>query len=282
MKNKRIIAVFSALVLCGFIVSAVAYARGNSFVTGDLRYDLSEIHGAGDYRVNLLAAELPTTGLVGDFSTAWLGVFLHELEFDQSGNPITDSGKFTQVGVETTRDGVRWFVYSEAGAQCLRGIQWDDRTCYGFYNDLVSLNSWRAYRISRAGSVWGVGIETGGSFYTLAQIPYDSPRIYLARSETEEGFYEDQDPYITAKFYHYRPQYFKNGNWVDWIESDSNGTSQIYVQPIARSTEICPAHYGATPNLYGNERYWYAGSGGQTCSWLLFPSAHVYLPITIK
>jgi hypothetical protein len=282
MDNKRIVgSLISTLVLYGMIISAVAYA-GNSFVTGDLRYDLPEIHNAGDYRVNLLAAELPTTGVAGDFSTAWLGVFLHQLEYDQYGNPITDSGKFTQVGVETTRDGVRWFVYSEAGAQCTRGIQWNDRTCYGFYNDLVTLNTWRWYRISRVGSVWGAGIEVSGIYYTLAQVSYNSSRIYLARSETEVGFYEDQDPYITAKFYHNRPQYLYGGNWTDWSESDSTGISQIYIQPIARSAEICPNHYGATPNLYGNERYWFAGSGGQTCSWLLFPSVHIYLPIAIK
>jgi len=33
---------------------------------------------------------------------------------------------------------------------------------------------------------------------------------------------------------------------------------------------------------YGNERHWFAGSGGQICSWLLFPSVHIYLPIVIK
>jgi hypothetical protein len=133
------------------------------------------------------------------------------------------------------------FVFSEAGAQCLRGVQWDSNHCYGFYNDLVSLNSWRVYRISRAGSVWGVGIELGGSFYTVAQISYNSSRIYLAHSDTEEGYYEDLDPYITAKFLYFRPQYLKQGNWVDWSLSDVNGLSSLSIYPPEKNMRFVRA-----------------------------------------
>jgi hypothetical protein len=105
----------------------------------------------------------------------------------------------------------------------------------------VSLNSWRVYRISRAGSVWGVGIELGGSFYTVAQISYNSSRIYLAHSDTEEGFYEDLDPYITAKFLYFRPQYLKQGSWVDWSLSDINGLSSLSIHPPEKNMRFVRA-----------------------------------------
>ena len=65
------------------------------------------------------------------------------------------------------------------------------------------------------------------------------------------------------------------GGWTDWPESDGAGMSEIWTSPVS----ICPDHYGATPNINNNERYWYAGSGGETCNWLLFPSVHI-LPST--
>jgi hypothetical protein len=114
--------------------------------------------------------------------------------------------------------------------------------------------------------------------YTVAQIQYQSTRIFLARSDTEEGFYESTDPYLTAKFYHYRPQFMKLGSWADWAESDGIATSYLY----AYSPDPCPTHYGVTPNLQGDERFWFAGTGGQICNWLLFPSEHIYLPLVSR
>jgi hypothetical protein len=57
--------------------------------------------------------------------------------------------------------------------------------------------------------------DSNGNEYAVAQIQYQSDRIYLARSDTEEGFYEVSDPHITMKFYHYHPQYSNQGVWTD-------------------------------------------------------------------
>lgn len=271
---RRVSFVVSVAIVLFFIGAGVTIAyAGNTFVFGELRYDLPEIYNAGDYSDYLMATELPSTGDTRDFTTAWLGVFLHEYT---PGVPW--SGKFAQVGLETTRYGVRWFVYAEANVVCNRGVQYNANTCYGLYDDLVSIGNWTRMRLSRVGNNWyAVVYDIYGTSYTVAEIQYQSTRIFLARSDTEEGFYESTDPYITAKFYHYRPQFLNLSQsiWMDWAKSDGTGASYLR----AYSPDPCPAHYGATPNLQGDERFWFAGTGGQICNWLLFPSEHIYLPL---
>lgn len=79
-------------------------AAGNSFIVADLRVDLPSVYNAKNYQVVLLADELPTTGNFQNFATAWLGVFLGPYD----GTP--GSGKFSQVGLQATRNGLQWFV----------------------------------------------------------------------------------------------------------------------------------------------------------------------------
>ncbi len=275
MHNNRFrLAIILTLVACA-IASAVALASGNSFIIGDLRVDLPEVYNAHDYRVHLYANSLPPTGDMRNFATAWLGIFLGE--YDGS----TGSGQFSQVGLSATRNGLQWFVYAEPGVLCYRGSNPDPYHCYGDYNDLVSIGSWHQVRLYKGASqgYWYARVyDESGGYVTVARINNQSDRIYLARSDTEEGYYESSDPFITVQFYHWHPQYMKFGNWTDWPESNGAGIDEIWTSPVS----ICPDHYGATPNINNNERYWYAGSGGEICTWLLFPSVHIYLPLVIK
>lgn len=273
-KNVYISALMAAILTA--MVFSVALA-GNNFIIGDLRVDLAEVYNARDYRVHIAANAQPTTGDRRDFTTAWLGIFLAQY------NGTPGSGKFTQVGIVTTRDGIQWFVYAEPGVTCLRGTKHPTLPeCNGDYNDLVSLGRYTRVELKKNlnEDYWRAIVYDANSIgYVVAQIPYNSNRIYLARSDTEEGYYEANDPYITANFYHWHPQYLEGGVWKDWpVSTGGSSNSTIWVSP----SSICPTHYGATPNQYGDERAWFAGTGGKVCEWLLFPSAHVYLPLVVK
>ncbi|MEA3440469.1 MAG: hypothetical protein U9R58_09310 [Chloroflexota bacterium] len=271
LKNRVRMLCILATVVCATL-GAVALAAGNSFIVGDLRVDLPDVYNAKDYRVHLLAGDKPSTGDIRDFSTAWLGIFLGQYD----GSP--GSGQFSQVGLRATRDGIQWFVYAEPGVYCYRGSNPDPSHCYGDYSDIVTIGGWHQVRLYKGASegYWYARVyDEYGNYSTVARINSQSNRIYLARSDTEEGYYESSDPFITLQFYHWHPQFMKGGNWADWPESDSIGKSEIWTSP----STICPDHYGATPNLLGNDRYWYAGTGGPTCEYVLFPSERIYLPI---
>jgi hypothetical protein len=113
----------------------------------------------------------------------------------------------------------------------------------------------------------------------VAQIWSSSTRIYTATSTTEEGYTTSQDPYLTASFHHWHPQYMTANGFQDWPQSVGGHNSQIYTVDLNSQNTFCPQHYGANPNEWGDERAWFAGTNGQQCSWLLFPSAHEYLPL---
>jgi len=278
LKNTRLLpSLLLAFALCVLVGTAVAVAGGNSFVIADLRVDLPAVYNARDYRTYLYAADKPSTGDPGNFATAWLGLFLAQY----NGQPF--SGQFAQVGPTTDQTGVRWFVYAEPDVTCLRGTQRDPHSCYGNYGDLVNLNEWHRYELVKytQDNFWIARVyDINGIGYDVAKIWHTSNRIYLARSDTEEGYYESADPYITMKFYHYDPEYMQWGvGFQQWPTSTGgSGNSTISTSPAS----ICPDHYGAKPNVLGDERYWFAGTGGQVCSWVLFPSAHAYLPAILK
>lgn len=276
MRNLRYFVSIFLVIILSLGIFHIALA-GNSFIIGDLRVDLPEVYNARDYRVHIAPGGLPTTGDNRDFTTAWLGVFLGQ--YDGS----TGSGKFSQVGIETTKLGVKWFVYAEPGVTCLRGTKHPTLSeCIGDFGDLVSLNTYTRVELKKNLNepYWrAIVYDVNSVGYVVAQIPDNSNRIYLARSDTEEGYYESTDPFIAASFYHWHPQYVNGTSWTDWPTSTGGaGNSKIYASP----SSICPAHYGATPNVYGNERAWWAGSGGVVCEWLLFPSVHVYLPLVSR
>jgi len=119
--------------------------------------------------------------------------------------------------------------------------------------------------------------DTYGNGYDLAIIHSGSNRIYKALCVTEEAYPDPADPFWTAKFYHYHPQYKSGGTWYDWPAS--SGTN---VNKITTTEGTCPAHYGALPYLGGDPRYWYAGTAGSNQYWCqvnpLFPASTTYLP----
>jgi len=241
------------LALTLFITStaAIVFAQeGYDFVVGDLRVDLSEVYYARDYKVHLLANDKPTSGEDGDFTAAWLGVFLAEYIPGQPG-----SGLFSQVGLKTDKNGIYWFVYSEAGVTCDRGRQPDPEHCYGAYGDLVALGSWHQVELVKytQNNYWIARVyDSGGTAYDVARIWSDSNRIYLARSDTEQGYFESSDPYLTASFYHWHPQYMKWGTgWQEWPESSGDNCNSIWTEAI-NGPDLCPAHYGADPYWTGD------------------------------
>lgn len=265
----------SVFLLLGFVFNAKA---GNDFVYGDLRVDVSEIYSAKDYRVWLNATALPSGGFP-DYTTAWLGVRLAQF----NGQPY--SAQFSQVGLLTKSDGIRWFVYAEPGVTCLRGSQaWGNMGCQGSVGDLVSLGTWHQVElVTYQQGFWIARVYDNNDVgYDVAKIWSTSTRIYRAGSVTEEAYGALQDPYLTTSFYHWHPQYMIPwSGFKDWLESDSSGESHIYVTDLNGQNTFCPQHYGIRPNRFGDERSWYAGSGGENCLWPLFPSEHLFLPLVI-
>jgi hypothetical protein len=81
------------VMLCAFQTSVV-FAGGNDFIVTDLRLDLPELAGSGDYFAYVSATEKPTGTHPGDFTTGWLSV-------DLDNQPGTYGTKFPQVGLIT-------------------------------------------------------------------------------------------------------------------------------------------------------------------------------------
>ncbi|MGQ9554946.1 MAG: hypothetical protein ACUVWR_12625 [Anaerolineae bacterium] len=265
---------FSIGVLLALVLWAVGIAvasAGNSFVRADLRTDLSDIYGARWYRAWLSATAIPTTGDPADFATTYILVFLAQY----NGQP--GSGQLTQVGLKAQRDGVRWFVYAEPGVTCRRGQQTDWQHCHGNVGDLgVAINYWTEVELQKdTSNHWSAWVyDQSGIGYKVADINYTSPRIYLARMDTEEGYYEATDPFITVGYYHWHPQYL-SGTYQDWPASSGPNCNWMDAYP----SSVCPAHYGANPNLDSDVRYWWAGTGGKWCAVdPFFPAATRYLP----
>lgn len=85
---------------------SLVYAYGNNSVGAELRADLAEVYNARLYGLTLKATSIPTTGLDSSFTTGWLSVYVS--------NGLFPDG-FTQVGLITFKNGLRWFAYSEEG-----------------------------------------------------------------------------------------------------------------------------------------------------------------------
>lgn len=267
------------------MVTTAVFAQGNDFVVGELRVDVSEVYSSGDYGVLLLANGQPAEG--GGYTVGWLGLDLAEYTGELY------SAQFSQVGLLTNESGLYWFVYAEPGVTCLRGDSvpgWGTCNgrpcgCQGDANDLVALGSFHWVELVTYGQgYWIARVHTSSQVgYDVAKIWSDSPRIYRASSTSEEVYSDPQDPFLHASFYHWHPQYMVWGSgFQEWPESAGGQRSFIWVTDLNGQTDFCPDHYGADPNMWGDERAWYAGSGGQRCSWLLFPSAHAYLPAVLK
>lgn len=278
-KTKTLVTI-SVLCLVVSATAAIALASGgNDFLNGELRVDQPAIYNAGDYRAQLSAGITPSSGV--DYTTAWLGVDLAQY------TGVTYSGLFSQVGLLTDSTGVHWFVYTEAGAYCLMGNQaWGTFGCEGNPGDLVSLGPWYRVEIINVGSgYWYFRVyDINGNFHDLAFTHVNnSTRIYRAYATEEEAYTVATDPYLPAAFYISHPQYLlTSGYWQEWPWSEGGHDNTIIAKDNYNNNTFCPQQYGANPNYAGDERAWYAGTNGQVCWWLLFPSSHVYLPLILN
>jgi hypothetical protein len=197
------------------------------------------------------------------------------------------AGVFHKFGLHADRDGLHWFVYSEAGVVCLKGNSaWGTLGCLGQVNDLVSLKTWHSVELVKDNNngYWLAYVyDANFNGHAVAEILDDSDRIYFAQSTTEEGYDSSwsSDPHATAKFYHWRPQYwdYRIPGFQFWPRSSNGKISYIFDYP---SNTFCPTWYGVNPNFNNDEDAWYAGTGGKVCNWLLFPSQHHYLPLTVR
>ncbi len=256
----QIILTFSTVFLFVAMLPATALAAGNDFIATTLRVDLASVNSAKDYIHTIYTGGLPNNGGTGDFTTAWLGAYL------------TPSGTFTQVGFMTDRNGPTWFVYSEAGVECLQGHPvYGNLGCQGNYYDRATIGNWQSvelvtynqgFWIARVYDQYGVALDVAKILYN------DSTNaIYGAFAYTEEGYTESTDPYMLASFYHSHPQYFIGGTgypFTDWPASSGGNNNVIYATPAS----ICPGHYSAKLKINGDPRIWYAGStinGKATC-----------------
>jgi hypothetical protein len=280
MKSEFVLRIITSVFAACFIigVTAIVVLAGNDFVVGYLRVDLSEVYNARDYRVLLNADNQPSGGYP-DFTNGWFGV---DLANGNGPSPYPD--QFTQVGLVTKSDGIHWFVYAEPGVTCLRGNQtYGTLGCEGVSGDLVSLSTWHWVELVSYGQGYWIArvYESNEVAHDVARISSTSNRIYTATSTTEEGYTVSQDPYLTASFHHWHPQYMTTNGFQDWPQSEPGHFSEIYTTDLNGQNTFCPQYYGANPVEWGDERAWFAGTGGQQCNWPLFPPYHAYLPLIL-
>jgi hypothetical protein len=121
--------------------------------------------------------------------------------------------------------------------------------------------------------------DKDGKAYDVAKIWSNSAYIYDADVDIEEGYSQSQDPHLAARFYVWHPQYFDNdlGSFKDWPPSLGGNTNELYAYP----SSICPQYYGAIIDTK-DPRYWYAGTGGNTCNSTMFPPSRIFLPLIIR
>jgi hypothetical protein len=273
------------LVLSTIFTSTSVHAFGNNWVHGTLRRDLPAIHNARKYGMYINATELPTTGSLDSFTTAWLAVW-------PTGDANNPQG-FSQVGLITYRNGIRWFAYSLLGIQqCVRGTpHWGNLGCRGEINDLVGLNQFHRVELikNNGENFWRARVtNAGGQAFDVAYIPSASNTVYRVDADFEEGYVEPVDPLMTGRFYLYDPEYDSGGGWTDWPQSAAftNQHNEITMKRKVNNIEDFPGskwcnpggpnhYYGITPNINNDYKYWYAGTGATKCAFL-FP------PVTVE
>lgn len=272
--QPRKLVVIALLAISMTATSSSSTFADNDLLTGALRVDLSQVYNAKDYMVTLLANGTPNAWDFGGYTAAWLGVFLAPY------NGQAFSGQFSQVGLLTNNEGIHWFVYAEPGVTCLLGATWlETLGCIGNAGDLVSVAAWHNVELVTypGDGFWTARVyeSDGITSHDVARIASSSTRIYVAQSTSEEAYNNwAWDPFFNAQFYHWHPRYMvPYQGFQDWPSSDGNN-STIYMN----RSGFCPNAYGMTPNFSNHEHAWFAGTGGQQCSWLLFPSQHLYTP----
>lgn len=266
-------------VVCLFLQVAAsnAWASGSDFMSGDLTISSPYLYGAQDYKAQLKARSLSNVPLgSSDNTNSWLSVYLD----NQSG---TFGKKFSQVGLMTDYWGLRWFVYSEANVVCLRGAtNWGPRGCIGDVNDLVSLNTWHTVELVHYSGQpnWLARVyNAAGQAFDVAYIQSASTRIYRANLTMEQAYAGTQDPHRAASFELSSPQFWTSSGFLNWPFTSGAYFSNVSAIDLNSQNTFCPTYYGGTPNLGGNQRIWFAGSGGQQCNWTLFaPAFRLMIP----
>jgi adenosylcobinamide amidohydrolase len=245
------------------------------FMQASLRGDLSDVYYAFDYRIQLFTSGQGNAPAPW-FTTAWLSVNLAQ------GDPGPYPDKFTQIGIKTNVSGTFWFVESEAGVTCSLGHQRSWRLCEGDPNQFVSPNNWSYVELATyLQGFWIARVyEPNGTPHDVATIQSGSGRIWEPNATFEEAYNLSYDPHYNAYFYFKHPQYMSwTTGFQEWVTSVGSGADNfIYATDLDGQNTFCAQNYGATPYYSGDSRAWYAGTGGQQCSWLLFPSFTSYEP----
>jgi hypothetical protein len=269
----------------------------NTFIGGDLRYDLSDIYNAQDYIINIRAGSIPSGNSYTHLTTGWLGVDLAQYVY-----PIDYSGHFIQVGYEASPGGIIWFVYAEPGiSYCRTTNRPDSRHCYGNFGDIVELGDWHWMEIKKTVNTWSLYVLTTNNFAVLvADVVDNSNRIYYITADAEEITNDPFDPFIDMQYTFEYPKYLKNGVWQDWpnnlysqlpqFPDNSAGAGYSHFNllfaapppPPSPVPDWCPTYYGATPNYDDIPRRWYAGTGGYDCFDFLYPAHTINLPLIIN
>lgn len=249
-----------------FFGSTFPVHAGNDFVVVELRVDQTSVHQAKDYIHTLYVGGVPTNGGASDFTTAWISINLA---------PGTTGNLFSQVGFLTMKDlGVRWFVYSGAGVQCLQGQPgWGTLGCVGAWGDRATIGYWQKVELVTYPNqgFWIARVyDRYGKALDVAKILSNSTRIYRATAVTEEAYCPGCiDQHMTASFWHSHPKYMVWGSgpgtgFQDWPASPSGGARGSNNKLYALPSSICPNYYIARLNWGNDPRVWYAGSAGLT------------------
>jgi hypothetical protein len=179
---------------------------------------------------------------------------------------------------------LRWFVetvdvgHGHLIVTCIRGnSSKNGQECDGDLGDLAGLGRWQSVELVTYGlDEWVAQVyDQNGQAHDVATINDSATTITDAYVSGEESYNWDvndpstqEDQYLHMEFYNYHPKYMVWGTgFVEWPASLDGG------QPEQKNIEkaypghktICPAPYGATPNINNDNRYWFVGSGGWYC-----------------
>ncbi|NOZ73164.1 MAG: hypothetical protein GXP38_14875 [Chloroflexi bacterium] len=266
--TQRIPTVLAFTIFMFLILVSTALASGNDFVVTKLRTDLAYVTTGQylDYRHYIYDVSAPSSPMYSSYTTGWFSVDLHQY------NGTLYSAQFTQVGIITENNQARWFVYSEAGVECLQGTAyWGNFGCLGSYGQFgitPGNNKWTVVEaVTYNGQSWWIlrVYDTQGFAHDVAKVLSGSKQIFRADANSEEAYTVTNDPHVQMNFYHYHPEYWDYGinGFHLWpgVETGDPQHNILYTAPSG----ICPTWYGATTMIQNNPHLWRDHSGGQTC-----------------
>jgi hypothetical protein len=232
---------------------------------------------AGLYYV-YISPQPPSDNTYGTFTTGWLGLYLHAC--DNPGSVCCNNpgcALFSQVGTQSDPNigGIFWFVYAEPGVTCLSGNPSPDGLeCRGDSGIYVDYSVYNGVSLTHnvSGQNWLAAVQNySGQGGYVAQIGYDTPRIYAAFVAQEEGYTSTSDPLIDMRYYFYHPAYGVGNPWPYSSGNDNFFSSFGLRSPGSDPyppAPYGPCVYGGVQNVNGDPRLWYAGIGGTQCSWV--------------